>query len=190
MDILSCLLFILIFKMMIITKKLVCLVFSNRTLSIVLLSFPVLSLIQAFISKCIEAENSFKIQTDEFILFFIACTCISGLIGVELKKPSLMKPVLLAMWILFAAVLTAAVMCIVDHFDFEKVEFSSRDVSIQFQRALLIGLLLYHAGHIILFHYWDLLAEYQPPKSTQTSISMISFEELSYELRVTTITVV
>ncbi|XP_065204718.1 uncharacterized protein LOC135834695 [Planococcus citri] len=164
------LLLLIIVLMMIKTNKLVCGVFSYKTASIAVLSCPVLSFIQSFISKYIEAENSFEFQTADFIGFFFVCIGISGLIGIEKEKPSLMKPFLLTMWVLIATAFTVAIMCIIDHFDFKKGEFSPSD-SKKFQYALIIGLTTLYGGQILLTHYVNLLGEDQPFKSTKASES-------------------
>ncbi|XP_065204716.1 uncharacterized protein LOC135834693 [Planococcus citri] len=167
-------LLLLIFVLTIKTEKL----FSYKTVSIAFLSFPVLSFIDGFISKFIETEGSFEVKTTDLIALFLVCTCICGLIGIEKKKEFLLSPVLLVILILIVGALTTCIHHIVEDFDFKNAQFKSRDVSVQFQYAVIVEFLLIYAGHVILVHYWDLLDEYQPPKSTQTSKSNPSSEAL------------
>ncbi|XP_065204715.1 uncharacterized protein LOC135834692 [Planococcus citri] len=146
------------------TKKLVCGVFSYKIVSIALLSYPVLSIIGSLLSKFTKAEDSFEVQTiDIMVAFHFLYICISGLIGIQKKKPSLLKPVLWTILFFIVAVLALCIHYIVVEFDFKSGRFSSRDVSIEFQEVLMAELELLYIGHIISSYYWDLLGEYQLP---------------------------
>ncbi|XP_065204719.1 uncharacterized protein LOC135834696 [Planococcus citri] len=165
------LLLLIIVFMMIKTDKLVCGVLSYKTASVILLGFPVLSFIQAFLSKYIEAENSFEVHVNDFMFFVFVCTCLSALIGIELKKVSLTTPILLALLLIIFALLATCIQYIVGYFDFTKGQFSSRFVSVQFQYALIAELVSLYAFQIIFTLFMDLFGEDLPSKSKQTSKS-------------------
>ncbi|XP_065204717.1 uncharacterized protein LOC135834694 [Planococcus citri] len=156
-------------------KKLICGVFSCKTASIILISFPVLSFIQAFISKYIEAENSFEVHTNDFLILVFVCTCISGLFGIELKKEFLIIPFSIAIMLIIVASLASCILNIVFYFDFNKGQFRSHSASVEFRYAVIIELVSLSTFFII-STFLTQFGDEQPSVSKPTSKSKPSSE--------------
>ncbi|XP_065204720.1 uncharacterized protein LOC135834697 [Planococcus citri] len=173
----SWLLFLIIFMMInlinqVNKKKLLWGGFSYETATIILLCFPVITFFQSVLTRWVESENFFEeLQFKDLTMFIIVCACISGIIGIELRKFSLVRPAYLAIWIMIVACFAYCIQAIVSRFDFKKGEFSSRFVSIQFQYAVIVEFVSIYAFLIMSTVIVDLVREHLPSISTQTSTS-------------------